>query len=80
MTERLFGSFDVRLDPWEAEHSGELSIEAGSPEPAEEVDLSIEQQSDAWTPVLPATGHLLVVFAHRDDADLDLPLQQLRRD
>ena len=48
----LFGSFDVRLDPWEAEYSGELSIEAGSLEPAEEVDLSVEQQSDAWTPVL----------------------------
>jgi len=58
MTERLFGSFDVRLDPWEAEYSGELSIEAGSPELAEEVDLSVEQQSDAWTPVLPVTRHL----------------------
>lgn len=55
---RLFGDFDVRLDPWEAEYSGELLLEAGVPEPAEDVDLAVEQQPDSWKPVIPAVAEV----------------------
>jgi hypothetical protein len=57
-TTGLFGAFDVRLDPWDAEYSGELPLEAGVPEAAEDVDLAVEHQPDAWTPVIPVAAQL----------------------
>jgi hypothetical protein len=55
---RLFGPFDVRLDPWEAEYSGELPVDGGTPEPVEDVDISIEQDSGTWRPIAPVAGRL----------------------
>lgn len=53
-----FGPFDVRLDPWEPEYSGELPLEAGTPEATEDVDLSLEQPPDSWCPILPTSGNV----------------------
>ena len=56
MQSRLFGDFQVRLDPWEAEYAGELLLETGAVEPAEEVDLAVEHPPEEWRAIAPRAG------------------------
>jgi hypothetical protein len=66
MTSRPFGAFDVRLDPWEAEYAGELPFDTEVTEPPEDVDLSVEQSADGWTPVTPVAGQLPITVVFID--------------
>jgi hypothetical protein len=51
----VFGAFEVRLDPWEAEYGGELGLALGEPAVPDDitVDLDVEQSFGGWRPIAP---------------------------
>lgn len=52
----LFGRFDVRVDPWQADYGTELPIDAKEEPTDESVDLGVELPPDEWHPVEGATA------------------------
>jgi hypothetical protein len=52
----LFGSFDVRIDPWQAEYGAELAVDMATVDESDvAVTLDVERTSSMWQPILPAT-------------------------
>lgn len=48
---RPFGDYRVRMDPWDAAYGGELQLDLGQEESAEEVDVGVEVPESAWAPI-----------------------------
>lgn len=51
----VFGAFDVRLDPWDAEYGSELPIDSDDEGDAEAVDTEVEVRGP-WRPIEPASA------------------------
>jgi len=51
-----FAEFDVRIDPWAVEYGSETPLEFGADDEAADLDVSVEQDAGAWSPVRPAGG------------------------
>jgi hypothetical protein len=51
---RLFGDFDVRVDPWEVDYGSETPLESVSEQPEEDVALDVDIPVAQWKPVAPA--------------------------
>lgn len=54
----VFGTLDVRLDPWQAEYGPELALQRDAEtgedaQTAQEVGLDVERAPDAWAPIAP---------------------------
>jgi hypothetical protein len=49
----LFGPFQVRVDPWEADYGSETPLAPLDDEPDEDVVLDVELPPERWTPLTP---------------------------
>jgi hypothetical protein len=49
----LFGTFQVRVDPWEVEYGSETPLEPLDDTPDEDVVLDVEVPPDQWSPLNP---------------------------
>lgn len=60
----IFGSLQVRIDPWEVDYGSELPLESREEPAAEEVILDVELAHDRWRPIQPQAGqrHPNLVF------------------
>src|SRR5579859_8187344 len=51
----LFGEFQVRIDPWQAEYGPELAVDSDSTDARESTLEDVDVPRSLWQPIFPAS-------------------------